>query len=516
MMPISRRSVLHQLGGAVISGVAGSLASPLLLARSDVAVTPDMVVFRPEVEPLVSLIERTPRDRCAEMLVEQFRKGVSYRQLLGALFLAGIRNVNPRPPGFALHCVFVIHSAHLIGLEAPADLRLLPLFYALDNFKIAQERDARQPAGDFTMRSMRGPLPAAERAAAEFQAAMEGWDPERAERAVVALSRYRSPGEVFDLLWRYGARDYRNIGHKAIFTANAFRTLHAVGWQHAEPVLRSLALAVLDFGKEQQINGFALNDQCYAGNVKRVKESFPRLNPAWGGDEMQVSATHDLLGSIRDLTPEDACAEAAGQLVKNRVAAGAVWDAVHLAAAELRMRARASAALAAVHAVTSANALHYAYLTASDPQARYLLLLQAVGWMAQFRKFAATRSDGLRPFAITGMEPEEPAPLDRALTDTFAGIPASPDAAARSVFSLAKDLEARRAFLANAVRLILMKADEVHYYKYLAAIIEDVPLVSAVWQPHLLAATVYYAKGTDDPESQPMKHAREALRALPT
>ena len=34
--------------------------------------------------------------------------------------------------------------------------------------------------------------------------------------------------------------------------------LHAVGWQHAEPVLRSLALAVLDFGKEQQVNGYAL------------------------------------------------------------------------------------------------------------------------------------------------------------------------------------------------------------------------------------------------------------------
>ena len=45
MMPISRRSVLYQLGGAVISGVAGSLASPLLLARSDVTITPDMVVF---------------------------------------------------------------------------------------------------------------------------------------------------------------------------------------------------------------------------------------------------------------------------------------------------------------------------------------------------------------------------------------------------------------------------------------------------------------------------------------
>ena len=35
---------------------------------------------------------------------------------------------------------------------------------------------------------------------------------------------------------------------------------------------------------------------------------------------------------------------------------------------------------------------------------------------------------------------------------------------------------------------LLTKADEVHYYKYLAAVIEDVPLVSPEWQPHLLAA----------------------------
>jgi len=58
------------------------------------------------------------------MAVGQLRRSVSYRQFLAALFLAGIRNVNPRPPGFALHCVFIIHAAHLLGLEAPAEVRL--------------------------------------------------------------------------------------------------------------------------------------------------------------------------------------------------------------------------------------------------------------------------------------------------------------------------------------------------------------------------------------------------------
>src|SRR5260370_40689084 len=126
MIPISRRDLFH-----------GLLASPLLLSRADAEVTTDAVQFRPEIEPLVTLIENTPRDKCAEMVVEQLRRGVSYRQLLAALFLAGIRNVNPSPPGFAPHCVFVIFSAQRIRLAAPADSRLPPLFHVLHGFKPA-------------------------------------------------------------------------------------------------------------------------------------------------------------------------------------------------------------------------------------------------------------------------------------------------------------------------------------------------------------------------------------------
>ena len=314
MIPILRRDVLRGLTAAAVYGASGTLTSPLLLSRTDAQVTPDIVRFRPEVEPLASLIERTPRDRCAEMAVEQLRRGVSYRQLMAALFLAGIRNVNPRPPGFALHCVFVIHSAHLISMEAPPDSRLLPIFYALDNFKAAQERDARQPSGDYTMRAIPGPLPALERAAAELRSAMEDWDPERAERAAASLARHRSPADVFEMLWRYGARDYRNIGHKAIFVANACRTLQAIGWQHAEPVLRSLALGLVDFGKQQQVNGYGFDDQCYVGNVQRVKETFSRLNPNWAADEGEQQAARGILESIRGSTPSEACADVVGQV----------------------------------------------------------------------------------------------------------------------------------------------------------------------------------------------------------
>ncbi len=501
MKELSRRDVLHTLS------TAAAVSAPFQVSRADAQVTPEILRFSAEIEPLVTLIERSPRDKCAEVIVEQFRRGVSYRQALAALFLAGVRNVNPRPPGFALHSVFIIHSAHLLSLEAPAGDRLLPFFYALDAFKASQERDARQPSGDYTMRPLTRGLPSPDRAAAEFAAAMEAWDGERAERAIAVLARYRSPAAVSALLWPLGVRDYRNIGHKAIYVANASRTLDTIGWQYAEPVFRSIALSLTDFGKEQTINGYAFEDQCYLGNVKRVTQLTPKLGNDWESKQGDTAQTRSIVETMSKAAPDEACTAVAARMMKGATAR-TVWDAVHLAAADLRVRANAGAAILAVHAVTSANALHYSYLAATDPNARLLILLQAAGWMTQFRSFAETREDNLRSQSILSLERGEMA----AAQEIFAAIPANPDRAASQVFALAQDPALRPAFLSAAVRSTAAKADEVHYYKYLAALIEDVSLVSPEWQPHLLATSAYYLKGSKDPESAPVRRARELIR----
>jgi hypothetical protein len=502
-MTISRRAALQRF-------TAGLGPAYLPLTRAQAQVSPDLVRFRPEIEPLVQILERTPRERAAEAVAEQLRRGVSYRQMMAALFLAGVRNVNPRPPGFALHCVFVIHSAHLIGLEAPPESRLLPLFYALDNFKAAQERDARAATGDFVMREMRGALPPPARAAAQFTEAMDAWDIEQAERAVVSLARHRGAAEILEMLWRYGARDYRNIGHKAIYVANAARTLHAIGWQHAEPVLRSLVLSLLDFGREQQVNGYGFDNQCYAGNLKRQREAFPKLDDGWVAEGADAAATRSLLGVLREASPEEACADVAARLVKRQTAAGAVWDAVHLSSAELRMRLGRGGAIVGLHAVTSANALRHAWLAAAAPQTRFLMLLQAAGWIAQFRRWAEMRDNGLRKFSIAEMEP---AAAGSTVEDTLSGIPSDLDGAASRVLRLAREQPGRQEFFTASLRSTIAKADEVHYYKYAAALVEDIPLVNAEWQPHLAAAMVWYMKGAKDPESGVIKRAREALKA---
>jgi hypothetical protein len=235
------------------------------------------------------------------------------------------------------------------------------------------------------------------------------------------------------------------------------------------------------------------------------------MSKAWAEHPSDASAVRDLCDSLRNSKPGEACAEVAGRLASNRGNTAEIWDAVHLAAAELSMRARGGSAIVGIHTVTSANALHHSYLMASDAKSRLLLLLQGVGWMAQFRTFAQTREESLRAVKITDLEPHaESAKPDEVLASSATDT----DKAASQVLRLAGDLSARQAFLTAALRATIPTANEVHYYKYLAALIEDIPLVSPEWRPHLTAASLYYTKRPGDSAPEAMSRARKALASL--
>jgi len=64
---------------------------------------------------------------------------------------------------------------------------------------------------------------------------MDNWDVEAADAAVAGLARTATAGELFDLFARYGSRDFRDIGHKIIYVAGAFRAPRSDRLQHAEP-----------------------------------------------------------------------------------------------------------------------------------------------------------------------------------------------------------------------------------------------------------------------------------------
>lgn len=498
--------------GFLASGLATTLGATDALFRvgraaaAEAPLRPDAVRFTDDIEPLVRLIEETPRDRVIEEVAVKLRQGLPYNQFLAALFLAGIRDVNPQPPGFKFHCVFMIHSCNYLANMGPPEERLLPLFFVLDDFKKSQEDDIK--LGDFVLSTRDGNFPTLATAWDELDAGMNTWDEERADRATTTLSRETDIETIFARLWEYGARDYRNIGHKIIYVSNAWRTLEVIGRQNAGPVLRSIVLGLLDFGKDEVVNNYGYADQCYHANKKLAGEAMSGMPGSWSGDAPNEAVTQALIADIHAGNFAELCPAVVKRLQSGECQAHAVWDAIHMAACELMI---GSPGVVGAHPVTSANAMRFAFNTAKDPQTKLLLLLQGVGWTCQFRNFMPPKEGRSAP--ILSLEPEtisdDPESACAAVFDAI-----GPDTARASRLALAYAKKHDPARLMDmARRLVFTKSTEHHMYKWPAAVFEDARLASPQYLPHMLAASVYYIPGSRRPDTAVIQRALQAMGA---
>ena len=243
MLKSKRREFLFSTAGGL--GLTQLLTRVGPLSADEVKFERGIARFSQEVEPLVRFLEDTPRDRVIEETARRVRGGLSYRQLLTALLLAGVRNVQPRPSvGFKFHAVLVVNSAHLASISCADEDRWLPIFWAIDNFKSSQQRDVAE--GNWTLSAVdEKNVPPPHLAVKALRESMNRWDVEQADVAITSLVRNAGAQVVFDELAHYAARDFRSIGHKVIYLSNAFRTLQTIGWEYAEPVMRSLVYAML-------------------------------------------------------------------------------------------------------------------------------------------------------------------------------------------------------------------------------------------------------------------------------
>src|ERR1051325_6394927 len=73
-------------------GDLGFLSQLRPVSAAEAKLEPRMVRLHPEIEPLVRLLEDTPRDRVREEAAARLNRGLSYGELLAALLLAGVRN----------------------------------------------------------------------------------------------------------------------------------------------------------------------------------------------------------------------------------------------------------------------------------------------------------------------------------------------------------------------------------------------------------------------------------------
>jgi hypothetical protein len=503
-MSTTRRGFLSttlQTGAAF--GLADLALFNKLPAVADAYVKPATVQCSPDVEPLIRLIEDTPRPKILEETIARIKKGTTYQQFLAAVMLAGVRGIRPRPVGFQFHAVLVVNSAHLASLAAPAEERWLPLLWAIDNYKGSQQRN--REAGGWVMGAVdESKLPPTTQAKKRFIEAMDNWDEEGTDRAVVPLTRSSGAAEVMELFWRYGARDFRDIGHKIIYAANAYRTLQTIGWRHAEPVLRSLAFAMLAHEGDNPAKRDAPQDRPWRDNIKLVDS----IRRDWQTGKPTPRAAEELLAVERTGTPAE-CSAKVVELINKGVDPASIWDGLFLTGGELLMR---QPGIGGLHTLTTMNAMHFAFQNSGNDETRRMMLLQAAAFLPMFREFMSGRGK-LPDVCVDKLEKSE---MKRsgpeAIEEIFADVSKDKTSAARKALALLDDQpEVCRDLLTVGRRLIFNKGNDSHDYKFSSAVMEDCFHATSAWRNRFLAASLFWLHGSGDADNDLIKRARAAL-----
>ena len=207
---------------------------------------------------------------------------------------------------------------------------------------------------------------------------MDNWDVEAADPAVAALARSAGATRSIELFWRYGARDFRDIGHKAIYAANAWRTLQTIGWRHAEPVLRSLAFALLDHEGDNPAKRDDEQDRCWRDNVRRAKA----IGADWLNGRRSPEQAQEFLAGLRTASLAEAASKSS-PCSRRAFDPDSLWEGLLLHAGELLMR---QPGIVGLHCVTSITPCTMAYQASGNDETRRMLLLQGAAFLPLFRK----------------------------------------------------------------------------------------------------------------------------------
>ncbi len=349
-------------------------------------------------------------------------------------------------------------------------------------------------------------LPPAHKARAAFIDAMDNWDAAAADVAITALARTTGANEIYELFFRYGMRDYRSIGHKAIYVANSYRTLGCIGWQHAEPVLRSRAYALV----MHEGSNPAKRDDEADRPFRRNEELVGKIGDKWRNGKLDESGTKEMLETFRSGSNDDA-SDAVVEVLQSGVAPQSVWDALHVCAGEMLMQ---QPGIVPLHAVTTTNALHFAYQVAQDDNTRRLLLLQNAAFLPMFRKSMGARGK-VRDLTIDALENGKDATQSATTpSEILSQLGNNPMSAARGLLAMlqnSQEKSAARQFMDEARVLVFLKGDNAHDYKFSSAVLEDYFHVSPRWRDTYLASNIFQMRAAGAPDNKLVERTRMAL-----
>ncbi|MCA9110018.1 MAG: hypothetical protein KDA52_08740 [Planctomycetaceae bacterium] len=503
----SRRKFLQSTvaGGSILGlGDLGFLSrlNPVTAEESHLPL--EKVRLSSDVEPLVQLLEETPRETVLEEVARHIHRGTGYTDILAALLLAGVRNIEPRPSvGFKFHAVLVVNSAHLASLSSPDSDRWLPIFWAIDEFKSSQARDIQE--GNWTMAPIsESSVPTAEKSREAFIDAMQRWDEPAADAATAALARVHGANECFELFAKFGVRDFRSIGHKAIYVANSWRTLQCIGWRHAEPVLRSLAYALINHTDEPNPAESDLDaDRPGRKNLERLT----KIRDGWLNGKRDDSATQQLVALLRTGS-DDAVCDQVVEMLNGGVSSQSIYDALMVGAGELLMR---QPGIVALHAVTSTNAMRYIFEASANDETRRLVLLQNAAFLPLFREAMRRRGD----VGTALIDELQPADVDSSSADLigeiFNDVSSDPASASRKMLAYLRGGKSPQELIDAARRLVFLKGNDAHDYKFSSAVLEDYYHTSPGWRDLYLVTSVFKLNGSGERDNSLVTRIREAM-----
>jgi len=363
----------------------------------------------------------------------------------------------------------------------------LPLIWAADNFKRSQADERRASGWRMSEATDKRKVVRPEAARRALIAALESWDSEAADAAVTNYARVAAPEDVLSLLFSYGARDLRGIGHKAITVQNAHRIVAAADPAHALSVLRSTVAALQN--TEGDPNP-ATHDLAVDRPWRENNELLHKIPASWQQGRKDQGARADLLAALREASQEDA-GKAVVELLGDAVSSGTLWQALLDAAAELVMRLPS---IVPLHARTTANALHYAYRMCEDERTRQLMLLQCAAFIPMFRSFVGgthpnLRIDGLQPLVPAGKGPES-------VEEIFSELSIDRLRGASKTLGYLLDGGDAQQLLARARHYLVRHASDAHDYKFTEGVFEDYSQIAdPAWRHRHLSAAMVYFKG---------------------
>jgi len=166
--------------------------------------------------------------------------------------------------------------------------------------------------------------------------------------------------------------------------------------------------------------------------------------------------------------------------------------------------------LVALHAVTSTNALHFAYQTCENDETRKMLLLQNAAFLPLFRGDpAGGKSVKIDLFEPLPLKARDASAIEEILTD----VSNDRMTAARKMLTYLHENQHPEKLIGAARQLVFVKGTNSHDYKFSSAVLEDYYHVSPGWRDRYLAASSFNLCGSGAADNDLVTRTRAALQA---